>query len=106
MGAAIPHKKARGGEAAVSRTKAAATIKGGHEADALEEEADDAGIDDNEVASGGRRRPTTPTTTAEAANVDDNEATSGGRRHPPQEGEGRRGRRWPHEGVRDHQRPT
>jgi hypothetical protein len=52
---------------------------------------DDTGIDVDEVASGGRRRPTTPTTMAEAADVDDDEATSGGRRCPPQEGEGWRG---------------
>jgi hypothetical protein len=77
-----PCKKARGREAAIDRTKAAATIKGGREAEALEEEADDAGIDDDEVASGGRRRPTIPTTIANVANVDDNEATSGGRCHP------------------------
>ena len=91
-GAAVPHKKARGGEAAVRRIKAAATIKGGREAEALEEEADDAGIDDNEVASGRRCCPTTPTTIADAANVDYDEATSGGRHRPPQEGEGWRGR--------------
>jgi len=77
-----PHKKARGGEVAVDRTKPAAAIKGGREAEALEEEAEDAGIDNDEVASGGRRRPTTPTTIADAANVDDDEATSGGRRRP------------------------
>ena len=81
-GAAVPRKKARGGEVAVGRTKAAATIKDGREAKAFEEEVDDAGIDDDEVAGGGRRRPTTPTTTPEAANVDKDEATSGGRRRP------------------------
>ena len=77
-----PHKKARGGEAAVDRTKSAAAIKGGREAEALEEETDDAGIDDDEVASGGRRRPTTPTTIADVANVNDDEAMSGGCRRP------------------------
>ncbi len=91
---------------AVGRTKAATTIKGEREAEALEEEADDAGIKDDEVASGGRRGPTTPTTIAEAANVDDDEATSGGRRRPPHEGEGRRGSRRPHEGGCDHQGRT
>jgi len=59
-----------------------AAIKGGREAEALEEEVDDACINVDEVASGGRRRPTTPTTIANAANVDDDEATSGGHRRP------------------------
>ena len=59
-----------------------AAIKGGREAEALKEEAEDAGIDDNEVASSGRRRPTTPTIIADAADFDDDEATSGGRRRP------------------------
>ncbi len=77
-----PRKKVRGGEAAVDRTKAAATIKGGREAEALEEEVDNTGIDDDEVASGGRRRPTTPTTIAAAADVHNDEATSGRRHHP------------------------
>ena len=95
--------KARGGEVAVGCTKASATIKSRRDADALEEEADDAGIDDDEVVSGGRHCPTTPTTTAEAANVNDDEATSGGRRRPPQEGEGRRGSCKPHESGRYHQ---
>ena len=72
-----PHKKARGGEAAVDRTKSAAAIKGGREAEALEEEADDTGIGDDKVAIGGRRRPTTARTDAEATNVDDDEATNG-----------------------------
>ena len=76
-GATVPRKKARGGEAAVGRTKVAATIKGERDAMALEEKSDDAGINDDEVASCGRRRP-------------------------PQEGEGRRGGRQPHEGGRDH----
>ena len=62
-GATVPRKTARGREADVGRTKAAATIKGRREAEALEEAADDAGIDDDEVASGGRRRPTNPTKT-------------------------------------------
>ena len=83
-GATVPRKTARGGEAA-------ATIKGGREAEALEEDADDAGINDDKVVSGGRRRRTTPMTIAEAADVDDDEATSGGRSRPPQEGEGWRG---------------
>ena len=77
-----PHKKARSGEAAVDRTKAVAAIRGGREAETLEEEAEDAGVDDDEVASGGRRRPTTATTIADAANVDDDEATNSGRRCP------------------------
>jgi hypothetical protein len=60
-----------------------AAIKGGgREAEVLEEEADDAGIEDDEFASSGRRRPTTPTIIANAANVNDDEATSGGRRRP------------------------
>jgi len=59
-----------------------AAIKGGREAEALEEKADDAGIDNNEVANGGRRRPTTPTTIADAADFDNDEAMSGGHRHP------------------------
>ena len=75
-----PRKKGRSGEAAVDRTKAVAAIKGGREAKTLEEEADDTSIDDDEVASGGRRRPTM--TVADAANVDDNKATNGGRRRP------------------------
>ena len=74
-----PRKKARSGEAAVDRTKAVAAIKGGREAKTLEdEEADDAGVDDDEVTSGGPHRPTTATTIADAANVDDNKATNGG----------------------------
>ena len=52
---------ARGGGrlAAGDRTTAVAAIKGGREAKTLEEEADDAGVNDNEVANGGghdRRR--------------------------------------------------
>ncbi len=76
-GAAVPRKKARGGQVAIGRTKVATTIKGGREAEALKEKADDTGIDDDKVVSCGRRRP-------------------------PQEGEGRRGGRRPHEGGRDH----
>jgi hypothetical protein len=72
-----PRKKARSGEAAVDRTKAVAAIKGGREAETLKEEADDAGVNDDEVASGGCRRPTMATTVADAANVDDDEATNG-----------------------------
>ena len=63
----IPRKKARSGVAAVNRTKAVAAIKGGREAETLKEEVDDAGVDDDEVASGGRRRPTMATTDADAA---------------------------------------
>ena len=77
-----PCKKVRSGEAAVYHTKTVAAIKDGHEAETLEEEADDAGVDDNEVASGGRRHPTTATTLADAANLDNNEATNGGRQCP------------------------
>ena len=105
MGAAVPRKKTRGREAAVGHirrprkkarceevdvgcTKMAVTIKGGREAEALEEEADDAGIVDDEVKSGGHHRPTTPTTNSEAANVDDDEAMNSRRRRPPQEDEG------------------
>ena len=62
-----PRKKARSGEKAVDRTKAVAAIKGGREAKTLKEEADDAGVDDDEVASGGRHRPTMATTVADAA---------------------------------------
>jgi hypothetical protein len=40
---------------------------------------DVAGVNDNEVASGGCHRPTTATTVADATNVDDDEATNGGR---------------------------
>ena len=72
-----PRKKARSGEAAVDHTKAVTVIKGGREAETLEEEVDDAGVDDDEVASGGRRRPTM--TVADAAN-DDNEAHDSHRR--------------------------
>ncbi len=43
---------------------------------------DAAGVDDDEIASGRRHRPTTATTVADVANVDDNEATNGGRRRP------------------------
>ena len=39
--------------AAGDRTTAVAAIKGGREAKTLEEEADDAGVNDDEVASGG-----------------------------------------------------
>ena len=42
-------------------------IKGWREVETLKEEADDAGVDDDEVASGGRRRPTMATTVANAA---------------------------------------
>jgi len=56
-----PCKKANSGEAAVDHTKAVAAIKGGREAETLEEGADDAGVDDGEIASGGRRRPTMAT---------------------------------------------
>ena len=77
-----PRKKARSGEAAVNRTKAVAAIKGGREAESLKEEADDAGIDDDKVTSGGRRRPTTATTVAAVANVNDDKATNGGRHCP------------------------
>ena len=66
-GATVPPTKARGGEADVGRTKAAATSKGGCEAEALKEEADDAGIYDDEVASGGRRRPPQEARGGEAA---------------------------------------
>ena len=38
---------------------------------------DEAGIDNDEVAGGGRRRPTTATTVADAADFDDDEATNG-----------------------------
>jgi hypothetical protein len=62
-----PRNKARSGEVAVDRTKAVAAIKGGREAETLKEEVDDAGVDDDEVASGGRRRPTMATTVADAA---------------------------------------
>ena len=48
---------ARGGEVAVGHTKAAVTIKGGRDPEALEEKADDAGIGDDEVSSCRRRRP-------------------------------------------------
>ncbi len=77
-----PCKKARSGEAAVDRTKAVAAIKIGHKAETLEEEADNTGVDDNKIASGGRRRPTTATTVADAANAANNKATNGGRRRP------------------------
>jgi hypothetical protein len=77
-GATVSRKKARGGETAVGRTTAAATIKGGCEAEALEQEVEDAGIDDDDFARGRCCHPTTPTTIAEAADVDDAEATSGG----------------------------
>ena len=79
--------------------KAATTIKGKREAEALEEEADDAGIDDDEVVSGGRHPSTTPTTIAD---VNDDEAMISGHHCPLQEGDGRRGGRRPHEGGRDH----
>ena len=102
VGATVPCKEARGREAAVGHTKAAVTIKGGCGAAALEEEADDTGIGDDKVAIGGRRRPTTPATTAEVANVDNNEAMSGGRHRPPHKGVGRRGGLLPHKGGRDH----
>ena len=94
-------------EVAVGCMKMAVTIKGGREAEALEEEADDAGINDDEFASGGRGRPTTPKTTAEAANIDDDtKAMNIGRCHPPQEDKGRRGSRRPHEDGPDHQGRT
>jgi hypothetical protein len=59
----------------------------------IEGEADNAGIDDDEVASGRRCRPATGMTVADAANVDDDKATNGGRRRSagrgPQGGRGR-----------------
>ena len=48
----------------------------------IKEEADIAGVDNDEVASGGRRHPTTATTVADAANVDNDEATNSGRLRP------------------------
>jgi hypothetical protein len=82
-----PCKKARSGEAAVDHTAAATAIKGGHEVGALEEEGGD--VDDDEVASGGRRHPTTLGPAANAADADDvdavsgdDEAASGGRCRP------------------------
>ena len=50
-----PRKKRR-----LDRTKAVAAIKGGREAKTLREEADDASVDDDKVASG-RRLPTMAT---------------------------------------------
>ncbi len=82
-----PRKKTRSGEAAVDCTAAATAIKGGHEVGALEEEGGD--INDDEVTSGGRCRPTTlgpAANAADANNVDaasgDDEAASGGCRRP------------------------
>ncbi len=46
----------------------------------IEEEADNASVDNDQVASSRRRRPTTATTIADAANVDIDEATNGRRR--------------------------
>jgi hypothetical protein len=68
-----PRKKARSGEAAAKCMKAVAAIRGGREAETIEEEAEDASINDDEVASGGRHHPNTATTIANAANVNDKE---------------------------------
>ena len=58
------------------------TVRHVRTARGIKEEADIAGVDDDEVASGGRRRPTTATTITDAANVNDNEATNEGRLRP------------------------
>jgi hypothetical protein len=68
-----PRKKARSGEAAAKCMKAVAAIRGGREAETIEEEAEDASINDDEVASGGRHHPNTATTIANVANVNDKE---------------------------------
>jgi hypothetical protein len=61
-------------KAAMSATRRTCTATG------IEEEADNTGVDKDEVASGGRHRPTTATTVADVATVNNNEATNGGRR--------------------------
>jgi hypothetical protein len=53
--------------------KAVAAIRGGREAETIEEEAEDASINDDEVASGGRHHPNRATTITNAANVNDKE---------------------------------